>query len=116
MKVNSVRIGGVSVIAPEGRLDLAGADEFDRIVMDEVRNQVAYYVIDLKNLQYTQSAGLRVMLKLKKMLLDMGGEMRVVKPSAQVFELFQIGSMDTLFDFYPSLEAALKDWPAEKKK
>ncbi|MDX2175329.1 MAG: STAS domain-containing protein [Candidatus Sumerlaeia bacterium] len=110
MKVNAVHIGMCAVIAPEGRLDLAGADALDAAIEAEHRKSIHHFAIDLKRVDFISSAGLRVLLKLARTLLSSGGELRVVKPPTAVYEIFENARLDQLFTFYISLDQALQNW------
>lgn len=116
MKVNVVRVGMVSVLAPEGRLDLAGADVLDNAIQVELDRSVCQIVIDLKATEFISSAGLRVLLKIAKRFLNGSGELRVVRASPAVHEVFCVASLDTLFKFYMSCDQALQNWDCEKSR
>jgi len=116
MKVNVVRVGMVSVLAPEGRLDLAGADVLDKAIDAELERSVCQIVIDLKATEFISSAGLRVLLKLAKRFLNGSGELRIVRASPAVHEVFCVASLDSLFKFFMSCDQALQNWDCEKAK
>ena len=58
--------GSKSTIELGGRLDTVTAPEFEQAVMECAENTTEM-VIDLKDLDYTSSAGLRVFLKVIKL-------------------------------------------------
>lgn len=71
-----------------GRLDTTTAS----LVEDEIQAlpyEVKHVVLDLKNLEYVSSAGLRVILKLKK-IMDRIGSLKVVNVNELVLEVFEI--------------------------
>lgn len=71
-----------------GRLDTTTAS----LVEDEIQAlpyEVKHVVLDLKNLEYVSSAGLRVILKLKK-VMDRIGSLKVVNVNELVLEVFEI--------------------------
>jgi anti-anti-sigma factor len=116
MKVNVVRVGMVSVLAPEGRLDLAGADVLDKAIDEELERSVCQIVIDLKGTEFVSSAGLRVLLKIAKRFLNGSGELRIVRARPAVHEVFCVASLDTLFTFFMSCDQALQNWNCDKAK
>ena len=60
--------GSKSTIVLGGRLDTVTAPEFEAAVM-ECSENAEELVIDLKDLDYTSSAGLRVFLKAQKIMI-----------------------------------------------
>ena len=61
MKIKKELENNVLVLALEGRLDTVTAPELEREIID--LSGVRDLVIDMKNLEYISSAGLRVILK-----------------------------------------------------
>ena len=70
---------GTLVFAPTGRLDSATAFVFEEKVL----------ILDLKNVEYISSAGLRVILKAQK-LMKSHGKMKITGANAMVMEVFDI--------------------------
>ena len=78
-----------------GRLDTATAPELEKEV-DSCEGTVKDLVIDLKDLEYTSSAGLRVILKAQKMI-NKQGSMKLINVNDDVMEVFDItGFLDIL--------------------
>ena len=78
-----------------GRLDTATAPELETEV-DAFAGTVKDLVLDLKDLEYTSSAGLRVILKAQKMM-NKQGSMKLVNVNEDVMEVFDItGFLDIL--------------------
>ena len=78
-----------------GRLDTATAPELEKEV-DSCEGTVKDLVIDLKDLEYTSSAGLRVILKAQKMM-NKQGSMKLIDVNDDVMEVFDItGFLDIL--------------------
>ncbi len=113
MKLNVVHIGMVAVLAPEGRLDVQGADELEAAIKVECDRSIHHFVVDLKKVDYISSAGIRVLLRLAKALLSTGGQLRVVKANPVVHDVFQMANLESIFTFHISLDQALQDWKGE---
>ena len=78
-----------------GRLDTATAPERETEV-DACAGTVKDLVLDLKDLEYTSSAGLRVILKAQKMM-NKQGSMKLIHVNEDVMEVFDItGFLDIL--------------------
>ena len=87
MKIDLMKDGKKLTILLEDRLDSFTAPELDAVITKEL-NDVDELVLDLENLEYISSAGLRVVLKAQK---TMGaGRMTVVHINEVIMEVFEI--------------------------
>jgi anti-sigma B factor antagonist len=75
-------------VAVEGRLDTTTAPELEESLKDELDN-VSELVIDLKDLDYISSAGLRVLLACQKKMMKQG-KMTVTNPNDVISEIFEV--------------------------
>ena len=80
--------GSSLTIALSGRLDTVTAPELEGALKESL-NGVTELVIDMENLEYISSAGLRVLLAAQK-AMNTQGEMKVTKVSEVVMEVFQV--------------------------
>ena len=74
--------------APIGRLDTTTSSEFES-ELEASLNDVKKLVLDFKELAYISSAGLRVILKVQK-LMSGKGSMKITGVNAMVMEVFEI--------------------------
>lgn len=82
------------IIALEGRLDTLTAPQLES-ELESMPIGVETLVLDLKELEYISSAGLRVLLKAHKSMADRGG-MKVINVNETVEEIFSITGFDTV--------------------
>ena len=78
---------GALTITVAGRLDTITAPELEREIGD--LNDVQDLIIDMKNLDYISSAGLRVILKAQK-IMNIKGSMKLVNVGESIMEVFEI--------------------------
>ena len=79
-----------------GRLDTNTAPELEKEVDCAVSAGIKTLIMDMQNLIYTSSAGLRVILKAQK-LMNKQGNMKLIHVSDDVMEIFDItGFLDIL--------------------
>lgn len=71
-----------------GRLDTTTSPELET-VLDECISDVKNLVLDFNNLEYISSAGLRVLLKMQK-IMNTQGTMKLVGVNDAVMEVFDI--------------------------
>lgn len=88
MKINQNRDAEKLTVAIEGRLDTTTAPELEKC-FDTILEEVTELVLDMTDLEYVSSAGLRVILKAQKAMARRG-EMRLVGVNESVMEVFEI--------------------------
>jgi len=75
-------------IALSRRLDTMTAPELEKTLTQQLSGVTAL-VFDLKELEYTSSAGLRVFLKAQKMM-NQQGSMKLIHTAQPVMEVFEM--------------------------
>jgi anti-sigma B factor antagonist len=71
-----------------GRVDTVTAPELDTFIADNTQG-VNELVLDLKDMSYTSSSGLRVILKAQK-LMNQQGTMKVINVQKDVMDIFDM--------------------------
>ena len=95
MEIKRNEVNGVLELGLVGRLDTSTAPELAAVV-DEIASDVKNLVIDLGELEYISSAGLRVILTAQKKM-NKQGEMLVKNANEVIMEIFEItGFVDIL--------------------
>lgn len=78
------------IVYPEGSLNSDTAPGFERELDDVIARQPRLIVLDLEQLSYISSAGVRVLLKAKKEMTAIGGKvsfMHLQPPIRKVFDI-----------------------------
>ena len=88
MQINYNKEAEKLTVAPEGRLDTATALEFEK-TLSELLNGVSDLILDMKKVTYVSSAGLRVLLKLQKIMFNQG-KMKLIGVNDTVMEVLEI--------------------------
>ena len=88
MQINYNKEAEKLTVIPEGRIDTATAPEFEKKV-GEVLEGVSDLVLDMTNVEYVSSAGLRVILKIQKVMFNQG-KMKLIGVNDTVMEVFEI--------------------------
>lgn len=78
-----------AVITLEGRLDTTTAPALDKVITEEISG-VSRLVLELKELEYISSAGLRVLLSAHKKMKQSGGTMTLKNVCENVMEVFDM--------------------------
>jgi len=69
-----------------GRIDSANAAEKEKEIFDQLGNERKYITIDGENLEYISSAGLRILLKIRKESPDL----KIVNANSEVYDIFEM--------------------------
>lgn len=102
---------GKARVELSGRLD-AGATKTLEGKLKEIDHAVhPVQVLDLSNLEYISSAGLRALFQARRDLTSHGGQLLLVKPQPQVRKVFEIVKalpVDEIFKSEQELDAYLE--------
>ena len=88
MTINQTKDGGKLTVALEGRLDTTTAPELESALKESL-DGVTELELDLKDLAYISSAGLRVLLSAQK-IMNKQGSMVVRNSNADLMEIFEV--------------------------
>ena len=94
MTINQNKDGKKLTISLEGRLDTATAPQLETAAVAALAG-VEELVLDLERLDYVSSAGLRVFLKLQK-IMNAQGTMTVIHVNETIMEIFEITGFDNI--------------------
>ena len=89
--------GDIAVFALSGRLDATTSPAFEAAVTEKINAGAAKLLLDLAQLDYISSAGLRVMLLIAKKLKQTGGQVVLCCMQEQIQEVFDIAGFTPLF-------------------
>ena len=94
MTIEKYRQGAELTVMLEGRLDTVSAPDLDAVVKNELLG-VDTFILDLEKLQYTSSAGLRVILIAQK-TMNKQGKLILKNVSEAVMEVFEMTGLSDL--------------------
>lgn len=93
MKATKVVDGTNMTVALEGRLDTVTAPELEKDLLPKLEG-ITLLTLDLGELAYISSAGLRVLLALKKAMMARGGDLCVKNMNEAVSAIFAMSGFD----------------------
>ena len=97
----------MQVFRPVGRLDSATSGELEALLVEQLDAGCNGIVLDLADLDYISSAGLRVILMTGKRLRAAGGRLVLARMRDSVRDLFEMSGFLGLFPLADSVEQAL---------
>ena len=107
MEITTRDVNDVKVVQIEGELD-TGSSPNAQNQLDQLRGQgVKKILLDLTNLDFISSAGLRVLLATAQELKENGGDLRVCSLNREVKEVFDISGFSTLLMVFDNEAKAL---------
>ncbi len=109
MKLHTRKEGNVMIISVKGRLDAVTSPEFENQLSEMISKGDALFVLNLSELEYISSAGLRSILATAKKLKQKEGRILFAGLKGPVDEVFKISGFHSIFKIYDSEEAALKE-------
>ncbi len=103
--------GGITVVVPNGRLDVAGAPTLKAAIGEAVKdNGTPRLVIDMEGVSFVDSTGLGSVIAALKLVRGSKGDIRLAAPNQQVRVVLELTTLDRVFAYYPTVEDALTDF------
>lgn len=97
MELLQTKENGKLLISVSGRIDTVTAPELDKCIFDNL-DGVSELVLDLENMSYTSSSGLRVILKAQKQM-NQQGKMIIKNVNDDVMEVFTMTGFSDILTF-----------------
>lgn len=116
LEIRQEEQGDVRILALSGRLDTETSADLELALQDLQAAGATRFVIDLADIGYVSSAGLRVLLALAKQLDGGRGSLRLCALNDAVQQVFDVAGFSKMFALFPTREAALGAPAAAKPK
>ena len=108
MKITRNKKDGTMHLSIAGRLDAVTAveadNDFNKIIAEGHNN----LLIDLNELDYISSAGLRVLLVVAKRIQQNNGKVVLCSLTTNVKEVFEISGFSSIFNIFPTSDEAIQ--------
>jgi anti-sigma B factor antagonist len=101
---------GIIVFVLEGRIDTQGAVDLDLALQAAVSEGQYKMVLDMAEVRYICSAGLRTLADVFTKNREQGGDLKLVALNPKVLRVFRIIGFDKFFSVYDTIEAASADF------
>jgi anti-sigma B factor antagonist len=99
---------GVSLVHVKGFLDAYTYEAFEKTINDLFESGSYKIVVDLSELQYISSAGAGVFIGAIGTAQENQGNIVILRPTANVREVFELLGLSQIFTFSESREDAVK--------
>ena len=108
MEISEDKKSGVVTLGLSGRLDATTSKTFEENIVARIDSGDRQFVIDLSQLEYISSSGLRVFLLAAKRLHGADGKIVLCSLKDPVREVFDIAGFSSIFSIYGSHDEAIK--------
>jgi anti-anti-sigma factor len=107
MTIECSKQGAATVVKVSGRMDAESAPEFEEACQQCMRAGAKFIAVDVADLTYVSSMGLRSFLVIAKALQPLGGKMMLCGLRGMVKEVFDMTHLTQLFPVFDSTAAAV---------
>ena len=101
---------GITVFELKGRIDTEGAVDIDLALQAAESAGQHKMVLDMAQVRYIGSAGLRTLADVRTKNREADGDLRLVALNPGLMRVFRIIGFDRIFSIYDTLEAATVDF------
>jgi anti-sigma B factor antagonist len=108
MDISEDRKGDVLVLALSGKLDATTSKTFEDKILGLIDSGSLRLVVDLAQLEYVSSSGLRVFLLAAKRLQGAQGKIVLCALKDHVRQVFDLAGFSSILSIYASRDEAIK--------
>ncbi len=108
MNISTTNIESVAVVRLEGNLDTNTSSDAQESLNQLIDGGTSKILVNLAEVDFVSSAGLRILLVTAKKLSGSGGNLRISNLNETVTEVFEISGFSTILDVFGSEEEALQ--------
>ncbi len=103
----------IYILALQGELDARTAPQLTRYFHEKITLEPPQVVADLKGLEYSSSAGIRVFLGMARETRQQGGDLRIANVVPGVEKVFKLSKFDKIVRIFSSVEDAVLSFKTE---
>jgi anti-sigma B factor antagonist len=107
MEISITPMKRVDLLRISGRVDSSTSSELDEVLQKRLDEGRSNLVLDLSDVHYMSSSGLRSLVSALRASKKKGGDVRIASPSERVQEVLGLAGLDTLFESYDDVTAAV---------
>jgi anti-sigma B factor antagonist len=108
MEVTVTSIDHYDLVVIKGRIDSYTSPQLSDTLRDITNHNIYKIILDLSDVSYVSSAGLRVLIDIQKICKKLKqGEVMLVNIPQRVYETLELAGFVPLFKFYSNVTSAL---------
>jgi len=110
MEIKDRAVDGVTVISLMGSIDAMSAPKVTDFIHEQVGKGNTKLVADLSGVDYTSSAGLRVMLGAIKETRSQGGDLRLTGIQPDVSKVLNLSGFASILKLFDDVDSAVASY------
>jgi len=107
MEIQDRQVDGVTVISLKGSIDAVTAPKVTEFIQDQIAKGNIKLVADLSGVDYTSSAGLRVLLGAVKETRAQSGDIRLAGIQPDVQKVLNLSGFTNILKVFDEVDAAV---------
>ena len=110
MDIQSRQLDGVTVLSLVGSIDAMTAPKITEHIQGHIAQGNIKLIADFKGVDYTSSAGLRVLLGGIKDTRSQGGDLRLASVQPDVLKVLNLSGFTNILKMFDSVESAVASY------
>lgn len=110
MEIKDKQVDGVTVIALMGSIDAMTAPKITEFIQDQIAKGNIKLIADMSGVDYTSSAGLRVLLGAIKETRSQSGDLRLAGVQPDVRKILNLSGFTNIIKMFDTLDAAIASY------
>jgi anti-sigma B factor antagonist len=106
LEVIDAALDGAPGVAVRGELDMGAVPDLEHALDHAIRKSAGAFVLDLRELEFVDSSGLRLLLRARALLAREDRALVIVCPPGPARRLFEVVGIADLLSLYASREEA----------
>jgi anti-anti-sigma factor len=105
-----VHENNIMVLEIKGEVDAYTAQDLNKTLLDLLVRGHHRIVMDVSKIIFISSAGIRAILYAHREAVQLGGEVRIVRPTDQVRRIFEIAGFFEILQITDRLQESINNW------
>lgn len=110
MEIQDKQVNGVTIISLQGSIDAMTAPKITEFIQGHVAKGNIMLVADLSGVDYTSSAGLRVLLGAIKETRSQSGDLRLSGVQPDVLKVLNLSGFTNILKMFDNVDAAVASY------
>jgi len=107
MNITEHQQGDITIFKINGRVDTSSAAEMDSVLQTALEAGKYKIALDLAELRYISSAGLRTFADVLTQNKNAGGDLKLVSVNPKIMRILQIIGFDQFFNIHDTMDEAI---------
>ena len=108
MEITTKQLKRVDLVTISGRIDSSTAPQLDKVLTSIVDADRYRICLDLKDLEYLSSAGIKILISILKACKRWNrGDLRLANMPPRIVDVFDLAGLTPLFKIYPNVVEAV---------